>query len=242
MTQKTHIRASKIHKWLALFIGAQLLLWFASGVIMSVVPIDTVRSEHLVAREPEKLKSLDGLVKPQGLAREVSGNVVSLRYRSVLGRPVAELENGRGETFLYDAKTGIKRSQITSEEARSITSRAWIAGRPNIAAVEEVVTGSTEYRGALPAWRVDTDDDVSVYIPLSTGEIAAVRSTTWRIYDFFWGLHIMDWKNHENFNSWWLVLFALGGLTMALSGLFLLIKRWPFRRKRKDRNLYTTHA
>ena len=71
MTQKTHIRASKIHKWLALFIGAQLVLWFASGVIMSVVPIDTVRSEHLVAREPEKLKSLDGLVKPQGLAHKV---------------------------------------------------------------------------------------------------------------------------------------------------------------------------
>lgn len=242
MTQKTHIRASKIHKWLALFIGAQLLLWFTSGVIMSVVPIETVRSEHLVAREREKLKNLDGLVTPENLSRGESRNIVSLRYRSVLGRPVAELQNARGETFLYDAKTGIKRSQLTSEEARSIVSRAWITGRPNIASVEKVVTGSTEYRGALPAWRVDTENDVSVYVPLSTGEIAAVRSTTWRVYDFFWGLHIMDWKNHENFNSWWLVGFALGGLTMALSGLTLLIKRWPFRRRRESRNQQMTSA
>ncbi len=77
MTQKTHIRASKIHKWLALFIGAQLLLWFASGVIMSVVPIETVRSEHLVSRKTEKLKSLDGLVTPEIFSREASGSVVS---------------------------------------------------------------------------------------------------------------------------------------------------------------------
>ncbi len=242
MTQKTHIRASKIHKWLALFIGAQLLLWFASGVIMSVVPIETVRSEHLVSRKTEKLKSLDGLVTPEIFSREASGSVVSLRYRSVLGRPVAELENARGETLLYDAITGRNRGQITSEEARSIASRAWISGRPNIAVVEKVVSSSTEYRGALPAWRVDTDEDVSIYVPLSTGEIAAVRSTTWRVYDFFWGLHIMDWQNHENFNSWWLVVFALGGLTMSLSGLTLLIKRWPFRRRRKLRSQQLTSA
>ena len=242
MTQKTHRRASKLHKWLALFIGAQLLLWFASGVIMSIVPIETVRSEHLVAREPEKLNSFDGLVNPESLGKSPIRNVASVRYRSMLGKPVAELTTVKNEVYLYDAKSGVRRGTVSQKEARAIAAGAWISGQPEITGVEKVTAGSTEYRGALPAWRVNTGNDVSIYIPLSTGEITAVRSTTWRLYDFFWGLHIMDWKNHENFNSWWLIAFALGGLTMALSGVVFLIKRWPIRMKRKNRNNYLTHA
>ena len=45
---RLHLFASRLHKWLALFIGAQLLIWFASGALMSFLPIDKVRGEHLV--------------------------------------------------------------------------------------------------------------------------------------------------------------------------------------------------
>ena len=48
---RVHLFASRLHKWLALFIGAQLLIWFASGALMSFLPIDKVRGEHLVDRE-----------------------------------------------------------------------------------------------------------------------------------------------------------------------------------------------
>ena len=33
-----HLAASRVHKWLALILGAQFLIWFASGALMSVVP------------------------------------------------------------------------------------------------------------------------------------------------------------------------------------------------------------
>jgi hypothetical protein len=49
-----------------------------------------------------------------------------------------------------------------------------------------------------------------------------VRTGTWRLYDFFWSLHIMDWKNHEDFNTPWLLGFALGGLGLWLGGAVLL--------------------
>jgi len=65
------------------------------------------------------------------------------------------------------------------------------------------------------------------------GRIAAVRTGTWRFYDFVWGLHIMDWKNHENFNSPWLLGFAIGGLMLWIGGATLLALRWPRRRRRK---------
>jgi len=48
---RLHIGASKLHRWLSLIIGVQLLLWFSSGLLMSVLPIERVRGEHLVTRD-----------------------------------------------------------------------------------------------------------------------------------------------------------------------------------------------
>ena len=42
----------------------------------------------------------------------------------------------------------------------------------------------------------------------------------------------MDWTNHENFNTPWLLAFAIGGLTFWLGGAVLLYFRWPKRRRR----------
>lgn len=42
----------------------------------------------------------------------------------------------------------------------------------------------------------------------------------------------MDWKNHEDFNTWWLLAFAIGGLTLGIAGTILLFMRWPIRRRR----------
>jgi hypothetical protein len=47
----------------------------------------------------------------------------------------------------------------------------------------------------------------------------------------------MDWVNHEDFNSWWLIAYALGGVIMAESGLTLLVKRWPIRKKRSSKRI-----
>ena len=48
---RLHLLASRTHKWLAIIIGAQLLLWFASGALMSFLPIDRVHGDHLVDRK-----------------------------------------------------------------------------------------------------------------------------------------------------------------------------------------------
>jgi len=233
MSIKIHIKASKLHKWLALIIGVQLLLWFVSGSIMSIVPIETVRSEHLVSREAKPVRNISGLVSPRVIASKIDGPIRSLRYRMLLGRPVAEAIDMEGKTYLFNGRTGKLRGPIEKKEALNIAAKAWVYGQPNFTSVAKINQNSVEYRGALPAWQVSTNDDVRIFIPVATGDISAVRSTTWRFYDFFWSLHIMDWKNHENFNSWWLIAFALGGVVMSVSGLTLLVKRWPLKRRRR---------
>ena len=64
------------------------------------------------------------------------------------------------------------------------------------ARVVAVTANDSEYRGALPAWRVDFEDGEgrSIYVAADTGAVTARRSTLWRVYDFLWGLHIMDWR------------------------------------------------
>ncbi len=47
-------------------------------------------------------------------------------------------------------------------------------------------------------------------------------------------LHIMDWTEHERFNTPWLNAFAAGGLVFAVAGAILLFMRWPRRRAQKS--------
>ena len=87
------------------------------------------------------------------------------------------------------------------------------AGDLRAARVTRIAANDSEYRGALPAWRVDFEDGEgrSIYVAADTGAVTARRSTLWRAYDFLWGLHIMDWRGHENFNTWLLVVATAAG-------------------------------
>ena len=40
---RLHIFGSKMHKWLAVFIGVQALLWMATGTLVSFLKIERVR-------------------------------------------------------------------------------------------------------------------------------------------------------------------------------------------------------
>ncbi len=230
---RLHQLASKTHKWLAIIIGVQLLLWFASGTLMSFLPIDKVHGDHLVDRTiVAPIPVGVPLASPATLAGNVGAPVTSLTYRMSLGRPVAELTTPKG-VRLADATTGAMLPSATAAQAEAVARAAWRgSGRPN-ARVERIERAAPEYRGALPAWRVafDDADDTRVFVAGDTGRITAVRTGTWRLYDFFWGLHIMDWKNHADFNTPWLLAFAIGGLVLWLGGAVLLWMRWPVRRR-----------
>ena len=39
----------RIHKWVALIVGIQIMLWIAGGLVMSAIPIEQVRGEHKIA-------------------------------------------------------------------------------------------------------------------------------------------------------------------------------------------------
>lgn len=201
---------------------------------MSFLPIDKVRGEQLVDRETvAAIPARTRFVDPAVLGVRAGAPVEAINWHMVNGRAVAEVTTGRGNE-LFDATTGAPMPPINAGQATAIAKAAWKSAiRPKSEATR-VTEESPEYRGALPAWRIAfaDPDATSVFVAADTGRITAVRTGTWRLYDFFWSLHIMDWKNHEDFNTPWLLAFAIGGLFFGLAGTVLLFMRWPIRRRR----------
>jgi uncharacterized iron-regulated membrane protein len=92
----------------------------------------------------------------------------------------------------------------------------------------------SEIRGQdLPLWRAEFDDGrrTTVYVSPASGQVVARRNNIWRVYDFFWMLHIMDYGGRDNFNHPLLITAAVVAWLLATSGLWL-VAIWLTRRRR----------
>ncbi len=58
------------------------------------------------------------------------------------------------------------------------------------------------------------------------------RHELWRVFDFVWMLHIMDYDTRENVNNPLLRVFTWAAALMALSGAWLLLFSFPRRRQK----------
>ena len=84
----------------------------------------------------------------------------------------------------------------------------------------------SEYRGrSLPLYKIETinkeSEEINVYLDPFSEEIVAIRSNQWRIWDFMWGIHIMDWNERDNIGNIFLKVFSILALLSALSGIYL---------------------
>jgi hypothetical protein len=227
--------ASWVHKWLALIIGAQILFWVVSGLFFAVFPIEQVRSEHRIAAHDARALDPTGLRTPGELAALLPEAPLRITYeRDALGRAVALAEFQDGRPILIDAREGTLLSPLTQDAAAEVA-RGHVAGTPEIREAHEVTSGSAEYRGPLPAWRIAFEDaeGLVVYVAADTGRVAARRSDLWRVYDTLWALHIMDWRDHENFNSWWLIAASVASLVVVLAGIILFPYRLGWIRRKR---------
>ncbi|MCB0412711.1 MAG: PepSY domain-containing protein [Bdellovibrionales bacterium] len=228
---KIRVLVRKFHKWLALIVGIQVLLWTASGLFMSFVPIEKIRSEHLAKKpktlliEPSKpYLSIGEILKKSNAKSPVEINLTGLSQKYVY-----EVKH-KDETELFDAITGEKLSPIDKELAAEIA-MSHFSGESKVKRAYLIEKPVIEFRGKLPVWRIDfnNEEGTSFYISPENGKLLGRRSSLWRIYDFMWMLHIMDYEERENFNHWWLVLAAFLAVSMSFSGLWLIA--YSFRKR-----------
>lgn len=229
--------ASFVHKWLALLVGVQIVFWVVSGLFFTIIPIAQIRSEHLI-RPPEAARPLaiaNGAAL--GELRDAQGRApvkLTIETRPTLGEVIVA-EFTEGPPALFDASTLRRLSPLDADTAAAVA-RGHVTLTSAPERVERVETESSEYRGALPAWRAQfADGGLAVYVAADTGAVTARRSDMWRLYDTLWALHIMDWQNHEDFNHPLIIIVTAITLLSVIAGIVLIPYRIRFggRRRRK---------
>ncbi|HEX8215205.1 MAG TPA: PepSY domain-containing protein [Allosphingosinicella sp.] len=228
----------RIHKWLGLVIGLQLLLWTISGTAMALIDHEQVSGGHKPpSSEPPPLPA-SGAAWPRIVETLGAVPIETVALRPLLDRQVYEIGTA-GSVLLFDAATG-NPLQVSAAVARQVA-EAGYQGEGRVKGVTRLKELSLAVRThELPIWRVDFDDRQasSFYVSGATGKLLERRNDSWRLWDFFWMLHNMDYANRTSFNHPLIVIVGLGAAWLAITGVYLLFKsswkaerRW-FRRRR----------
>ena len=145
-----------------------------------------------------------------------------------------KIENIRGEQYLVASTkapidTTLSAEKLNFDAAKKIVEKKTILIPQSIEIIEESKRGS-EYRGReLPLYKVISltklGKEINVYQNPFTGEIVAIRSSQWRIWDLMWGFHIMDWVDRDNIDNILLKIFSFIALFTSISGVILFFKK-----------------
>ena len=140
-----------------------------------------------------------------------------------------KIEDVRGSQYLKSTEVieTPRSNKIDPKRALSIVSDKTFLNPVEVLEITEDQPGS-EYRGRpLPLYKIEAlseeDEKINVYLDPYSEKIVAIRSNQWRIWDFMWGIHIMDWNERDNIGNIFLKVFSILALLSALSGIYLFL-------------------
>jgi hypothetical protein len=79
----------------------------------------------------------------------------------------------------------------------------------------------------------DHPSNTRVYVSVDRGLVTARRNQTWRVFDFLWMFHIMDYEARDDINNLLLRLLSIFGLATVISGYLLWGSTSRFLRRRR---------
>lgn len=235
----------QLHFYLGLLLFLQLLAWFASGVVMSWYPIEEVRGNHL-RKDPVAANWQQAVVSPAAVLAQYPTARLSLAQSgttplylltfaqqelyidAISGQPLAALSEDDIRAAALSLYQPAPEQQPMSDNQQATDhpqATASASTKPEIAKLQLLQQTPNEVRGLrAPLWQVSFNDagHSTFYLHPLTGDLLRVRTDTWRLYDFFWMLHIMDYQDRSDFNHPLLYLSAGLALLFTLGGLILL--------------------
>lgn len=200
---------------------------------MTVVHIDIIHGDHFIRVDRRAQVPASQLTSPALVAAAAGAEVVKLSQH--LQRPVYIAKNEAGD-LLFDARSGQRLEPPSREEIRRLAEH-WFTGEEKLIRLSLITDIPGEIRGRKPPlWRADFDgwNKPTLYLSPETGELVSRRHELWRIFDFVWMLHIMDYETRDNVNNWLLRGFTWLAFATALSGAWLLWFAFPRRRQRPN--------
>ena len=143
-----------------------------------------------------------------------------------LGEIIFVVSGSKGTEYLDSFGTPV--NKLNKSEIFEIVSSSSTLKPIDLEEITESSKGS-EFRGRnLPLYKVtslnDKDKKINLYLNVFSGEITAVRSIQWRIWDLMWGFHIMDWQTRDKINNIFLQIFSILALVSSISGIMLFFR------------------
>jgi len=206
------------HKYLSFFISVQLFLWTVSGIYFAFNKIELVRGEQYRLTESFPINFDE--------VKFSRSDVVQVKAINRLGEIIFVVSGSKGTEYLDSF--GIPVNKLNKSEIFEIVSSSSTLKPIDLEEITESSKGS-EFRGRnLPLYKVtslnDKNKKINLYLNVFSGEITAVRSIQWRIWDLMWGFHIMDWQTRDKINNIFLQIFSILALVSSISGIMLFFR------------------
>lgn len=239
MRLKFHRFIRKAHNWLGLVLGIQILFWIAGGVVMSVIPLEKVHGKHLATKTlPSQFSNSDYTFSVESLITRVqtesssASSIKHLAYTQFAGQPAYTIDTSV-KRHVFHAKTGERFAPLTESQVIELAYQHYL-GEDDLQSVLLLESAPAEAsRATGSVWQVRFYDtwSTTLYFSPTSAELVSIRSDIWRLFDFVWMLHIMDYDEREDFNNPLLITFSISALLFTMTG-FLLLFRSFVRRKR----------
>lgn len=224
----------KTHRWMGVILGVQFLFWTIGGLYFSWSNMDEVHGDHQKAhihpiQSDIKWANLNDILQKLK-AKDTVNYIFDTRLVQILGNPTYQIhyskEHDRGRKIqLANALTGELRGELTKKEATEVAQQNFSDdGKVKIVEYLTTTNGHHEYREQpLPAYAVTFDhpSNTTVYVSSELGTVQKFRNNKWRIFDFLWMMHTMDYQTRDNLSNWLLRAFSIFGLLTILSGFVL---------------------
>lgn len=225
------ISVLKLHRALALFGFAAMLLWGASGLLHPW--LTTFGVQQAVFAPPQRALNLNQAWPFQQLLRQ-TGIEQAQSVRLAVGESANLLqvtESQFAPRRYFDLNTGLELPNHDPVYAAFLARHYLNAPYAEIAKVERIETFSNDYPSVnrlLPVYRVQFDrpDGLNAYVYTETASLAAVSDNTkHRVQTAFQWLHTWSWMPKAAETPRVLLIAMLVGVlfTMACSGLAMLV-------------------
>ena len=206
------------HKYLSFFISVQLFLWTVSGIYFAFNKIELVRGEQYRLTESFPINFDE--------VKFSRSDVVQVKAINRLEEIIFVVSGSKGTEYLDSF--GIPVDKLNKSEIFEIVSSSSTLKPIDLEEITDSSKGS-EIRGRnLPLYKVtslnDKNKKINLYLNVFSGEITAVRSIQWRIWDLMWGFHIMDWQTRDKINNIFLQIFSILALVSSISGIMLFFR------------------
>jgi uncharacterized iron-regulated membrane protein len=218
----------KAHKWLALLIGLQILLWGLSGLYMTIIHIDTIHGDHLVnmpsVDNSGQINSDAIKVLPESLLRDYQTiQSIQLSYINQLQQTVYKIKYSQGVIYI-DAQSLRPLEPLNKADITKMANQIY-AGQAAIENVELLKVSPQEIGAAKQAvWRVSYNDwlNSTLYFSAESGALLKKRSDLWRLFDVMWMLHIMDYETRQSIDGKLFRISSIMAIVFSLCGFILL--------------------